>query len=92
MGALLGIAGFQLILGLREPEHPLPARAEQVAEERAPRTPTAAIPESPKKSKPPAHRDARDGGLSRLGRLNVNDGGRPAPELSDAGSAKAAPP
>jgi len=93
VGALLGIAGFQLIMGLREPEHPLPARAEQVAEESTPKAPETAAPESPKsKSKPAAHHEARDAGVNKAGHANASDGGKAAPEANDAGSVQVPPP
>ncbi len=91
LGALLGIAGFQLIMGLREPERSVPARAEQVAEESPPKAPETAAPESPKsKSKP--HHDARDGGANKTGHATSSDGGKPATESNDAGNAQVLPP
>jgi len=92
VGALPGIAGFQLIMGLREPERSAPSRAEQVAEESHPKAPETVLSESPKsKSKP--HHDARDGGLSKAARVTSSDsGGRPATEPSDAGNAQVTPP
>ncbi|HEX3851456.1 MAG TPA: hypothetical protein VHW01_10850, partial [Polyangiaceae bacterium] len=91
VGALLGIAGFQLIMGLREPEHSLPARVEQVAEESPPKAPETAVPESPKSKSKPRH-DARDGGASKASHTTTSDGGKPAPDSNDAGSAQVAPP
>jgi serine/threonine protein kinase len=91
VGALLGIAGFQLIMGLREPEHPLSARVEQVAEESLPTAPEVAVPESPKSKLKPRH-DARDGGQNKASHATSNDAGKPAPDSTDAGSAQVAPP
>ncbi|HEY1536822.1 MAG TPA: serine/threonine-protein kinase [Polyangiaceae bacterium] len=94
VGALLGIAGFQLIIGLREPEHALPARAEQVAEESTPKAPEAIAVESPKsKSKPAAHRDAtRDAGANKANQAPPSDAGKSVPEARDGGSAQVTPP
>ncbi len=94
VGALLGIAGFQLIMGLREPDHALPGRAEQVAEESPPKAPEAIAAESPKsKSKPAAHHDAaRDAGATKASHSTSSDGGRSAPDARDAGNAQVAPP
>ena len=91
VGALLGIAGFQLIMGLREAERSLPARAEQVAEESRPKAPETALPESPK-SKSKAHHDARDGGVNKATRATSSDGGKPATESSHAGNAQVTAP
>ncbi len=93
VGALLGIAGFQLSLGLREPEHPLPARAEQVDVASAPKA-SDPIAEAPKaKAKvSAAHRDTtRDAGASK-GPRAVLDGGAPSAGPSDAGGSLVGPP
>ncbi len=93
VGALLGIAGFQLSLGLREPEHPLPARAEQVDIASAPK-PSDPVAEAPKaKTKAlTAHHDAtRDAGASKGPRIAL-DGGANNAEPSDAGSTPVIPP
>ena len=64
IGALLGIAGFQLSLGLREPEHTAEARSETVDAASPPPKVAEAPSEAPKpKAKPPANR--RDGGAPR---------------------------
>ena len=91
VGALLGIAGFQLIMGLREPERSVPARAEQVAEASRPRAPETALPESPK-SKSKTHHDARDGGVNKATRATSSDAGKPGTESSDAGNAQVTAP
>jgi serine/threonine protein kinase len=93
VGALLGIAGFQLITGLREPEHAQPARAEQVAEESVPKGPEAIAPESPKSKGKPAHHDAlRDAGASKTSHATSSDGGKSTSESRDAGRAQVTPP
>lgn len=97
VGALLGIAGFQLIMGLREPERALPGRAEQVADESTPKAPEPIAVESPKsKSKPAVHHDAaRDAGTTKASHSTSSDGGRSAPDArdaGDAGNAQVAPP
>ncbi|HEY3665372.1 MAG TPA: serine/threonine-protein kinase [Polyangiaceae bacterium] len=93
VGALLGIAGFQLILGLREPEHSQTARAEQVAEDSSPvKAPGPLPPESPKgKLKPSAkHEATRDAGAGKA-RTAISDGGKGAGEAPDASSKQGAP-
>jgi serine/threonine protein kinase len=73
IGALLGIAGFQLSLGLREPEPSAAARSEAIDAGSASSAPaiTASVGEAPKpKSKPSP---------------NKRDGGAPRDKRSDAG-------
>ena len=88
VGALLGIAGFQLSIGLREGEHPSEPRAEQVVV--APRAASAEVApiEAPKtKLKPATRREApRDAGAlpSKAQRSEAHDAG--ASEANDAGS------
>ena len=84
IGALLGIAGFQLTLGLREPEHSAEARSEAIdAGASAPKlgaTATASTTESSKpKAKGPGRRDA---GAPRTAR---GDAGSATPTRGDAG-------
>jgi eukaryotic-like serine/threonine-protein kinase len=93
VGALLGIAGFQLSIGLREGEHPPESRTEQV--EIAPIVPTAeAAPAEAPKAKlkvAPTRRDAaRDAGASKAVRTEARDAG--VAEPSDAGSARVPAP
>jgi serine/threonine protein kinase len=92
VGALLGIAGFQLSIGLRESEHPVEARVEQVAV--APvAAPSELAPVDPPKAKPkpgPTRHDARDAGAGKAQRGNTSDAG--APSASDAGSAQVPAP
>jgi len=89
VGALLGIAGFQLSIGLREVEHPPEARAEQVAvPQPSAATPPPVAEPTPKKAKPARKDTVRDAG-SRTARA-------PAPAASavnsgDAGSEQAPP-
>ncbi|MEO8902195.1 MAG: serine/threonine-protein kinase [Polyangiaceae bacterium] len=93
VGALLGIAGFQLSLSLRELEHPPPERAEQVEVPNVTKTsaPIAAAPKA--KTKPAAahHEALRDQSAANGPHAGV-DGGAPSSELSDAGSAQGAAP
>lgn len=90
VGALLGIAGFQLSIGLREPE-----RAAERAEQIQPPQPSKAnapppVEPAPKKPKPVRKEPARDAGAARAPRTATADAGTPA--SSDAGSEQAAPP
>jgi len=86
VGALLGIAGFQLSIGLREGEHPAEARVEQVTQVAPKDAPEPAQPAEAPKAKPkPAKREARDGGTTKAARAAVNDAG--SPEQPDAGNA-----
>lgn len=84
VGALLGIAGFQLMVGLREPEHPPEARAEEVEPAPAPAPPRptqSAAVEAPKPKAKPAKRDA-----AAVKRAASRDAG--PEESSDAGAAR----
>lgn len=86
VGALLGIAGFQLMLGLREPERPPDAPVEVAAP--AP-TPTPTQPAAPEPAKPktkPKARDARDAGAPK--RAASTDAGTAGLEPSDAGASR----
>ena len=91
VGALLGIAGFQLSIGLREPEHPPESRAEQVqvAQPSRASSPPAVEP-APKKPKPVRKEPARDAGAARNVRPTGADGG--APVVADAGTEQVTPP
>lgn len=90
-GALLGIAGFQLSLGLREPEHPLPARADQVgvASPAKPSEPVTDAPKSKAKGILLHHDSTRDAGLK--GRATPRDSA-PNAEPGDAGGTPDTPP
>jgi serine/threonine-protein kinase len=96
IGALLGIAGFQLSIGLREAEHPPEARTEQVAitptsNSKAGSAPPVAAPEpAPKKPKPARKEAARDSAQAKAARAAAADAG--AASGSDAGSEQVAPP
>ncbi len=92
VGALLGIAGFQLSLGLREPERPLPARAEQVDVASAPKVsdPVAEAPKAKAKVSA-AHRDTRDAGATKAPRSAL-DGGAASSAANDAGGSQVDPP
>jgi serine/threonine protein kinase len=76
IGALLGIAGFQLSLGLREPERSAEARSESVDTGNSAARPTAVnavASESPKpKAKPSPNR--RDAGAPRAARTDAGVG------------------
>jgi len=97
VGALLGIAGFQLSIGLREGEHPTDARTEQVEARQTAPASTASTPAiEPAKAKPRAsatrHEAARDAGLgasnaSKAQRATAADAGPAAPDPLDAGRA-----
>ena len=84
VGALLGIAGFQLSVGLREPEHAPEPRADQVQmlHPSKAESPPAIEPAS-KKPKPVRKDVARDAGAARAARLPPSDAA--APITSDAG-------
>jgi serine/threonine-protein kinase len=86
VGALLGIAGFQLSIGLRDSEHAAESRVEQV--EATPRARQSdAVPAEAPKAKPKAlpHREpVRDTGNVRAARGSELDAGPTAPV--DAGS------
>jgi serine/threonine-protein kinase len=91
IGALLGIAGFQLSMGLREPEHPPEPRAEQVTLAQ-PSRPEAALPAEPPPKKPkPAKKDGvRDAGALKAPRATAFDAG--APRTGDGGNEQVPPP
>ncbi|HEY3253204.1 MAG TPA: serine/threonine-protein kinase [Polyangiaceae bacterium] len=92
VGALLGIAGFQLSIGLREPEHPPEPRAEQVQMLR-PTNAQGPLPAEPAPKKPKAVRkDAvRDAGAAKAARAAIAaDAGLPS--SGDAGTEQVAPP
>ena len=98
IGALLGIAGFQLIVNLREGEHPPEARVEQV-EITVPPQPREAPPvEAPKSRAKPAKREvAKDAGASAATGKSPHadsalDAGAATPAPADAGGAQVAPP
>jgi serine/threonine-protein kinase len=91
IGALLGIAGFQLSIGLREPEHAPEPRAEQVrvpqpkaSENPPPSEPTA------KKSRPTRKDPARAAGAAKAPPAEPSDAGTPS--QGDAGNERAVPP
>ncbi|MEO6601949.1 MAG: serine/threonine-protein kinase [Polyangiaceae bacterium] len=93
VGALLGIAGFQLSIGLREGEHPSESRVEQV--EIAPRIPSAeAAPTEGRKPKlkvsAPRRDTTRDSGAGKAARTEARDAA--AAEPSDAGSTRVPTP
>jgi eukaryotic-like serine/threonine-protein kinase len=91
VGALLGIAGFQLSIGLREGEHPPESRVEQVEVAPLIRSAEAAPAEALKaKLKAPKREPARDAGAAKLARSEARDAGLAEP--SDAGSARISAP
>ncbi|MES1176748.1 MAG: serine/threonine-protein kinase [Myxococcales bacterium] len=92
VGALLGIAGFQLSIGLREGERPPESRVEQVEAAPLIRSAEAAPAEAPKtKLKAgPRHDPARDAGASKPVRVEARDAGLADP--SDAGTARVPAP
>ncbi len=93
VGALLGIAGFQLSIGLREGEHTAEARVEQVAASAAQKAPEPepAASEAPKaKPKPVRREPSRDGGAPKAAPAGASDAG--AREPADAGSAQVRTP
>src|SRR4051812_5118506 len=93
IGALLGIAGFQLSIGLRDAEHPSEPRVELVEARASAPSAEAAPVEPPKaKPKPPAARReaARDAGVSKAPRAEARDAG--ALEPTDAGGARVEEP
>lgn len=85
VGALLGIAGFQLSIGLREPERAPDSRAEQVqiAQPTKVSGPPPVEP-APKKPKPVKKDVARDAGAARTARPLTPDAGQAV--TSDAGT------
>ena len=88
VGALLGIAAFQLIVNLRESEHPPESRVEQV--ELASPQPSQALPVEAPKSKPktPRHDAAHEPGAGKAARataLHTDAGAAPA-VAADAGT------
>jgi serine/threonine protein kinase len=84
IGALLGIAGFQLSLGLREPEHEAAARSEAV--DAGSRPPSSApMPSEAPKPKVKAGAIRRDAGAQRAAH---GDAGSAAPAPMDAGKAQ----
>jgi serine/threonine protein kinase len=84
IGALLGIAGFQLSLGLREPEHTAEARSEAIdAGSSAPRV--EAVPSEAPKPKPKPSPSRRDAGTPHALRA---DAGAAVPSHGDAGRAQ----
>ena len=91
VGALLGIAGFQLSMGLREPEHPPEQRAEQVSIAQ-PSKSEGALPVEPAPKKPKlAKKDAaRDTGALKVARTATADAG--ASTTGDGGNEQVAPP
>jgi len=91
VGALLGIAGFQLSIGLREAEHPPEPRAEQVqiAQPSKVGTPAPAEP-APKKPKPARKEVAREAAAARARAAALTDAGPST--TGDAGSEQVAPP
>ncbi|HYQ02126.1 MAG TPA: serine/threonine-protein kinase [Polyangiaceae bacterium] len=91
VGALLGIAGFQLSIGLREPERAPESRTEQVqiAQPTKAAGPPLAEP-APKKPKPVRKDVARDAGAARIVRAPTSDAGAPA--TGDAGTEQVDPP
>jgi len=91
VGALLGIAGFQLSASLREPEHAPEPRADQVQipQPRKGEGPPAVEPAA-KKSKPVRKEAARDTGPAKAARAPAGDAGVKA--TADAGSEQVAPP
>jgi len=93
VGALLGIAGFQLSIGLREAEHPPEARVEQI-ESAEPQKPNQAVPVEPAKAKAKAvpTRRERDAGAAKPLRTETSDAGVVGTEPKDAGSAQVSAP
>jgi eukaryotic-like serine/threonine-protein kinase len=91
VGALLGIAGFQLSSGLREPEHAPEPRAEQVRIQRPSKAegPAASEP-APKKPRPAKKDAAREAAVTKGSRAAASDAG--SPTTADAGNEQVAPP
>ncbi len=78
VGALLGIAGFQLITGLRDAERPLPVRAEQVDVASVPKAGSTFVPDAPKAKPKPAsgHKESQhDAGAGKAWRTSASGGG-----------------
>jgi len=91
VGALLGIAGFQLSAGLREPEHPPAPRAEQVQIQQPSKGESPLLVEpAAKKSKPARREAAREAAPAKAARVAAGDAGSPG--AADAGSERVAPP
>ncbi len=93
IGALLGIAGFQLSIGLRDGEHSAEARVEQVtaAAPKPPKAPEPAAVEAPKaKPKPVRRESSKDGGAVKATRTALSDAG--AAEPGDAGNTQVRSP
>jgi serine/threonine protein kinase len=91
IGALLGIAGFQLSIGLREPEHAPEPRAEQirVPQPKASENPPPSEPTA-KKSKPARKDPTRGAGAAKAPAAEPSDAGTPI--RGDAGNERALPP
>jgi len=91
VGALLGIAGFQLSIGLREPERSPEPRAELVPMAQPTKAPEPlSVEAAPKKTKPVRKDTARDAGATKATRMAAPDAG--APPAGDAGNEQVAPP
>jgi serine/threonine protein kinase len=92
VGALLGIAGFQLSIGIREGEHPAESRAEHVELVPPPPSPEAVPTEAPKPKLKlaPRREPPKDPSLAKPGRTETRDAG--APEPSDAGGTRVPAP
>lgn len=86
VGALLGIAGFQLSLGLRESERAEAAPQQPVVVTEPPKRHDAALPEAPK-SKGKALQKSRESASAKLLRVPVAELDASLPDLQDAGSA-----
>lgn len=86
VGALLGIAGFQLTVGLREPEHQIDARIERVGAEGAAHGSDSRTEGLKPKNKPQAARReaGRDAGPVRAGHSDAGS----AAAREDAGKAQ----
>ena len=91
VGALLGIAGFQLTLGLREGERPPEPSVDQV--EASPRSMPSAEPSAEPLKKPktaPVRHEARDAGAGKAQRAATIDAGA-AESTVDAGGQASRP-
>jgi len=88
VGALLGIAGFQLSLGLREPERSAEARSEGIGSAGS-ASKVDALPSESAKPKAKPSTNHRDAGAPRAVR---GDAGSAAPARADAGKPQDSPP
>ena len=92
VGALLGIAGFQLTTGLREAEHRPDSRVEQVGVTKVEKGTPPAEPQNRKPKASVLRREARDAGLGKTRPSPVTDAGLDLERGSDGGPPQVSEP